>query len=141
MAFNYLHRGIAMKPFIAHLHGTQQKNVAIVQIFLATRLLTVTYSAATNDAMSDLTQYISIRGNLSKLAREIGVTPSAIKQWSRIPAERVRQVSKATGIPAHVLRPDIFEPPATQAVPPPGGPTGAEVVEASAPSLSKQINT
>jgi DNA-binding transcriptional regulator YdaS (Cro superfamily) len=47
-------------------------------------------------------------GNLSKLATALGVTPGAIAQWKRVPAERVPQVSRITGIPRESLRPDIF---------------------------------
>lgn len=46
---------------------------------------------------------------LSWLARRIGVTRGAIAQWDKVPAERMRDVSIATGIPMEVLRPDIFE--------------------------------
>jgi DNA-binding transcriptional regulator YdaS (Cro superfamily) len=46
---------------------------------------------------------------LSWLARRIGVTRGAIAQWDKVPAERMKDVSIATGIPMEVLRPDIFE--------------------------------
>lgn len=46
---------------------------------------------------------------LSWLAKRIGVTRGAIAQWDKVPAERMGDVSRATGIPLEVLRPDIFE--------------------------------
>ena len=46
---------------------------------------------------------------LSWLARRIGVTRGAIAQWEKVPAERMKDVSMATGIPMEILRPDIFE--------------------------------
>jgi len=49
------------------------------------------------------------RGRLTKLAIGLGVTPTAIKQWDIIPAERMADVSRLTGIPMDELRPDIFE--------------------------------
>lgn len=49
------------------------------------------------------------RMTLARLARAIGVTRGAIAQWDKVPAERVGHVSRATGIPLHILRPDIFE--------------------------------
>jgi DNA-binding transcriptional regulator YdaS (Cro superfamily) len=53
------------------------------------------------------------RGNLTALARAIGVTPGAIAQWNgRVPAERLGEVSRATGIPVEQLRPEIFAAPA-----------------------------
>jgi len=59
--------------------------------------------------MEQLTQYLNQRGKLTELAQALGVTPSAIYQWRRVPAERVRDVSRVTGIPLWELRPDIFE--------------------------------
>lgn len=52
------------------------------------------------------------RGRLTNLAAALAIRPSAILQWSRIPAERVPAVAKATGLPAHDLRPDLYERPA-----------------------------
>ncbi len=36
------------------------------------------------------------------------LTPQAISQWKRVPADRAIDVEKATGISRHRLRPDIF---------------------------------
>jgi DNA-binding transcriptional regulator YdaS (Cro superfamily) len=49
----------------------------------------------------------SQRGMAAKLARALGVTPGALSQWERVPAERIAAVSAATGIPAAELRPDL----------------------------------
>lgn len=49
------------------------------------------------------------RGLISKIAREIEVTPGAVSQWRTIPAEYVVKVESVTGIPRHELRPDLFE--------------------------------
>jgi pyruvate kinase len=59
--------------------------------------------------MEKLKQYLEERGRLTALANAIGVTPSAIAQWNRVPAERARAVSQFTGIALVDLRPDIFE--------------------------------
>lgn len=48
------------------------------------------------------------RGRLTKLAADLEITPGAISQWERIPAERMGDISRATGIAIHELRPDIF---------------------------------
>lgn len=45
----------------------------------------------------------------SELARRIGVKRQAVSGWRRIPVGRVRAVAEITGIPARVLRPDVFE--------------------------------
>ncbi len=49
------------------------------------------------------------RGRAVKLAKTLGVSPGAISQWDRVPAERVIDVERATGIPRHALRPDLFD--------------------------------
>jgi DNA-binding transcriptional regulator YdaS (Cro superfamily) len=45
------------------------------------------------------------------LARSLGITHGAVNQWRRVPAERVVDVERVTGIPREKLRPDIFDPP------------------------------
>ena len=59
----------------------------------------------------ELDKFLSIHGNKSRLAREIGVTKGAITQWGECPVKRVPDVEKVTGIPRHVLRPDFFNAP------------------------------
>jgi DNA-binding transcriptional regulator YdaS (Cro superfamily) len=51
-------------------------------------------------------------GGPTKLARLLNIQPSAVTQWSRIPAERVPPLSDATGIPRHEMRPDLWPAPA-----------------------------
>lgn len=61
--------------------------------------------------MDNLTGMAAVKGKmpLARLAKEIGITRGAVAQWDRVPAERVGEVSRITGIPIHVLRPDIFQ--------------------------------
>lgn len=50
-------------------------------------------------------------GGQSALARTLGCTPQAVQRMcatGRIPAERVLQIEKASGIPRHDLRPDLY---------------------------------
>lgn len=48
-------------------------------------------------------------GGPTGLARKLGdLTSQAISQWRRVPAERVLDVERETGIPRHELRPDIY---------------------------------
>lgn len=50
-----------------------------------------------------------IAGGPSKLARAIGgVSSQAVSQWKKVPAERVLEVEKITGISRYDLRPDVF---------------------------------
>lgn len=48
------------------------------------------------------------RMSLARLARELGITRGAVAQWEKVPAERIGDVSRVTGIPLHTLRPDLF---------------------------------
>ena len=48
------------------------------------------------------------RGAAVRIASELGITPQAINGWSRVPANRVIDVERITGVPRHVQRPDVF---------------------------------
>jgi DNA-binding transcriptional regulator YdaS (Cro superfamily) len=49
------------------------------------------------------------RGMLAKLASEMGVTRAAVVKWKRVPAERLIEIERITGIARDKLRPDLFE--------------------------------
>lgn len=51
----------------------------------------------------------AVRGNTG-LSRAMNreITPQAISQWKQVPAERVLDVERATGISRHRLRPDLY---------------------------------
>lgn len=46
---------------------------------------------------------------LAHLARELDITRGAVAQWDKVPAERMGDVSRVTGLPFEVLRPDLFK--------------------------------
>ncbi len=48
------------------------------------------------------------RGRLSRLAEFLHITPGAITQWEKVPAERMGDIARFTGIPMEELRGDIF---------------------------------
>lgn len=62
-----------------------------------------------NDLALALREAILTAGGLRSLARKIGTSHQAVAQWDRIPAERVADVERATGIARQTLRPDLFE--------------------------------
>ncbi|PDT55065.1 MULTISPECIES: Cro/CI family transcriptional regulator [Sinorhizobium] len=50
-----------------------------------------------------------IAGGPAAIAKALGdVTPQAVSQWKRIPADRVLEMERITGISRHELRPDVF---------------------------------
>ena len=51
------------------------------------------------------------RGLIALIARELGITGSAISMWVKVPPDRVPAVARITGIPRHQLRPDLWEAP------------------------------
>jgi DNA-binding transcriptional regulator YdaS (Cro superfamily) len=51
------------------------------------------------------------RGLIAEIARGLKINPSAVSMWVRVPAERLPEVERITGIPRHELRPDICPPP------------------------------
>ena len=48
---------------------------------------------------------------MSELARVLGLSSAAIAQWKRIPAERIVEIERATGVRREVLRPDLYQGP------------------------------
>lgn len=63
--------------------------------------------------MTGIENAIRLSGSASALGSAVGVTKMAVSLWRRngIPAERVIQVFKATGVTPHELRPDLYPNP------------------------------
>jgi DNA-binding transcriptional regulator YdaS (Cro superfamily) len=47
---------------------------------------------------------------LSDLSEPLRLTVQTVSQWRRVPAERVLDVERITGVSRHVQRPDIYGP-------------------------------
>ncbi|MDF2994653.1 MAG: hypothetical protein K0R27_290 [Xanthobacteraceae bacterium] len=50
-------------------------------------------------------------GGITRLAREIGVKHQTFYSWKRVPAERVLDIERVSGVPRHELRPDLYPAP------------------------------
>jgi DNA-binding transcriptional regulator YdaS (Cro superfamily) len=50
------------------------------------------------------------RGMLAKIAHDLGITRAAVVKWDKVPAERVVEIERITGIPREKLGPDLFAP-------------------------------
>lgn len=51
----------------------------------------------------------SKRGLSAELARGLGISRGAIAMWEKVPAERLLDVERITGLHRSVLRPDLFD--------------------------------
>lgn len=62
---------------------------------------------------SPLHRAVEAAGSQTELARRIGVTQMHVWNWlnrskGKVPGEYVIAIEKATGVPRHELRPDIY---------------------------------
>lgn len=55
-----------------------------------------------------LEEAIRAVGGVGALARALGISQPSVSNWSRIPAERVLEVEKVSGVGRHLLRPDLY---------------------------------
>lgn len=56
-----------------------------------------------------LRDVISIAGGCVQLSRALGIDHTAVVKWKRVPARRLAEVARITGIAPQVLRPDLAE--------------------------------
>ena len=56
-----------------------------------------------------LVRVLEAAGGPSKVAEYLGLVPSAVTQWTRVPARHIHRLEKLTGIPAQDIRPDLWE--------------------------------
>lgn len=49
-------------------------------------------------------------GGVAALSHRLGITVQAVSKWPRVPAERVLDVERASGVSRYKLRPDIYGP-------------------------------
>ncbi|WP_162901253.1 YdaS family helix-turn-helix protein [Breoghania sp. L-A4] len=62
--------------------------------------------------LNALKQFRSARGwSLSQIGHPLGVHRSTVKRWEdhRVPAERVLEIERLTGIARQMLRPDLYQ--------------------------------
>lgn len=75
----------------------------------------MTSPAASNfDHSAIVAAAVKRAGGVAELASAVGVVRSAISNWKKdgISVRRLAAVSRATGLPLHSLRPDLFDRPA-----------------------------
>lgn len=62
-------------------------------------------------SMRTIDRIIKAAGSQSELARRLDITQQSVCEWvirGRVPAERVLQIERVTGVPRHLIRPDIY---------------------------------
>jgi DNA-binding transcriptional regulator YdaS (Cro superfamily) len=47
-------------------------------------------------------------GGVTKLAQALGIKHNAFYSWKKVPAERVLEIERITGISRHSLREDLY---------------------------------
>jgi hypothetical protein len=52
---------------------------------------------------------IEAAGGMRLLAERLGIRWEAVQRWERVPAERLIQVARLTGIQPEILRPDLYQ--------------------------------
>jgi DNA-binding transcriptional regulator YdaS (Cro superfamily) len=53
-------------------------------------------------------------GGVTKLAAALGIKHPSFYSWQRVPAERVLDIERITGVSRHELRPDLYPAPEQQ---------------------------
>jgi hypothetical protein len=53
---------------------------------------------------------VDAAGTMADLARRLGISRAAVAQWRKVPAERLVEVERVTGVSRVILRPDLFGP-------------------------------
>lgn len=51
---------------------------------------------------------VAVTGTRYRLAKILGLRPSAVLQWRQIPTKRIIEIEKLTGVPREQLRPDLY---------------------------------
>ena len=64
-----------------------------------------------------LKEAIRHAGGAAALARQLGIRQPSISGWKVVPALRVRQLERLTGVSRARLRPDLYGPDANPAAP------------------------
>lgn len=55
-----------------------------------------------------LERAVEAAGNRTRMAIALGLNPSSVSRWTKVPAERILDIEKLFGVPRATLRPDLF---------------------------------
>lgn len=65
----------------------------------------------------EMPEIILRAGGLVKLAAAVGRHHTTVLGWTNVPPKHVKAVAAVTGIPPHMLRPDLWDEPSSVPVP------------------------
>jgi DNA-binding transcriptional regulator YdaS (Cro superfamily) len=63
------------------------------------------------DPRDALKRALEAAGGQAKLAESLEISAQAVSQWDVVPPLRVLAVERASGVPRHELRPDLYPEP------------------------------
>lgn len=63
----------------------------------------------TRKRTTELISVILHYGSLKALAKELGLSLQAVSKWDRVPFKHLSKISRESGIPRQILRPDLYE--------------------------------
>lgn len=75
----------------------------------------MTSTRSYKNADQPLQQAYRAAGGLNRIADAVNRKPGTVCGWSRVPPEHVLVVEAVSGIPRHVLRPDLYPAPEGEA--------------------------
>ena len=64
----------------------------------------------------EIREIIEAAGGHSALATAIGKHRTSLYSWTRVPVQHVKTVEHLSGLPRHVIRPDVYDLPSAEAV-------------------------
>lgn len=51
---------------------------------------------------------VQAAGSMHELGRRLGIAWQSVQQWKQIPANRLIEIERVTGVPRERLRPDLY---------------------------------
>jgi hypothetical protein len=120
---NDMTKGVAYLAVAARVHDIDPANVSALEQFVRARnpdaseqlvaavaqQMRENHERITSQPMDEgLRAAIAVVGGRVELARDLGVNYRAVLDWRRVPAERLIQIERITGIPRERLRPDLY---------------------------------
>lgn len=58
---------------------------------------------------SALDRAIELAGGVGALSKKLGISRQAVDRWKSVPAQRVVEVERITGVPRAELLPELFD--------------------------------